>query len=107
VGCVVLAWKKWRPGAVSGYQIDVRIEETDAGVPAVSSAANKLHNGINPSTASQEDLELLPGIGPGLARRIIETRQTEGPFAKPEELLKVSGIGPRSLSRLTPYLSFP
>jgi competence protein ComEA len=107
VGCAVLAFKKWRPDAVSGYQIVVQTEEIEAISPAVTSAAAKLHDGINPSTASQEDLELLPGIGPGLAQRIIKTRQTEGPFAKPDDLLRVPGIGARSLTRLTPYLSFP
>jgi competence ComEA-like helix-hairpin-helix protein len=107
VGCVVLGWKKWRPGDVSGYQIVVQVEEIDSSVQRVSAAATKLHEGINPNTASLEDLELLPGIGPGLAQRIIQTRQAHGPFTKAEELLKVPGIGPRSLTRLTPYLSFP
>jgi competence ComEA-like helix-hairpin-helix protein len=107
VGCAVLAWKKWRPAAVSGYRIITQMEDADTIVRGASSAATKLHDGINPTTASQEDLELLPGIGPRLARRIIETRQAEGPFEKPGDLLKVPGIGSRSLTRLTPYLSFP
>jgi competence ComEA-like helix-hairpin-helix protein len=47
---------------------------------------------ININTASAKELETLPGIGKGLAERIIEHRQTYGPFAKPEHLIMVRGI---------------
>jgi len=47
---------------------------------------------ININTASAKDLEALPGIGKGLAERIIEHRRKYGPFAKPEHLIMVRGI---------------
>jgi competence ComEA-like helix-hairpin-helix protein len=47
---------------------------------------------ININTASAKELESLPGIGKGLAERIIEHRQKYGPFAKPEHLIMVRGI---------------
>jgi competence protein ComEA len=47
---------------------------------------------ININTASAKQLEALPGIGKGLAERIIEYRQKYGPFAKPEHLIMVRGI---------------
>lgn len=47
---------------------------------------------ININTASAKQLEALPGIGRGLAERIIEYRQKYGPFAKPEHLIMVRGI---------------
>lgn len=47
---------------------------------------------ININTASAKELEALPGIGKGLAERIIEHRQKYGPFAKPEHLIMVRGI---------------
>ena len=47
---------------------------------------------ININTASAEELEALPGIGKGLAERIIEHRHKYGPFAKPEHLIMVRGI---------------
>jgi competence ComEA-like helix-hairpin-helix protein len=47
---------------------------------------------ININTASAKQLEALPGIGKGLAERIIEHRQKYGPFAKPEHLIMVRGI---------------
>ena len=70
-------------------------------------AADKLSQGIHPNTATQEDLELLPGIGPELASRIVHHRESHGPYSSPSDLLSVPGIGERVLARITPYLSFP
>ena len=47
---------------------------------------------ININTASTKELESLPGIGTGLAERIIEHRQKYGPFGRPEHLIIVRGI---------------
>jgi competence ComEA-like helix-hairpin-helix protein len=59
---------------------------------------------IDPNLASQEDLETLPGIGPVLARRIIDYRRAHGPYKKIADLRKVSGIGRRKLEKLRPYV---
>ncbi|HHY76336.1 MAG TPA: competence protein ComEA [Firmicutes bacterium] len=59
---------------------------------------------INVNTATQKELEALPGIGPVLARAIIDYREKAGPFRKVEELLNVSGIGEKILARISPYL---
>jgi len=48
---------------------------------------------INVNTATAEELETLPKIGPVLAQRIIEYRQANGPFTSLEQLLEVAGIG--------------
>ena len=47
---------------------------------------------INVNTASAKELESLPGIGKGLAERIVEHRQKYGPFTRPEYLIMVRGI---------------
>jgi competence protein ComEA len=52
---------------------------------------------ININTAPTSELETLPGIGPSLAKKIVEFRETHGPFLEIEDLLKVSGIGPAKL----------
>lgn len=59
---------------------------------------------VNINTASSEQLQLLPRIGPALAERIINFRELNGPFKAPEELVAVKGIGERSLENLKPYV---
>ena len=48
---------------------------------------------VNINTADEELLGTLPGIGPGLAARIIEYRNTHGPFQSIEDIKNVEGIG--------------
>jgi len=55
---------------------------------------------VNVNRATTEELQALPGIGPALARRIVEYRQSHGPFKKTEDLLEVKGIGPVLLARI-------
>lgn len=55
---------------------------------------------LNVNTATQAELEALPGIGPTIAKRIIEWRETKGPFQKVEDLLQVSGIGAARLAAI-------
>jgi comEA protein len=59
---------------------------------------------INLNTATAEQLEAIPGIGPVLAQRIIEYRQTHGRFQSVDELLEVRGIGPKRLENMRPYV---
>jgi len=55
---------------------------------------------VNINTATAEELDTLPGIGPAIAQRIIEYRQTDGPFRSIEEIKNVSGIGDKLFERL-------
>ena len=54
------------------------------------------------NSADLDDLESLPGVGPALARRILEERARQGRFGALEDLLAVRGIGPATLERLRP-----
>lgn len=58
---------------------------------------------IDVNSAEEAQLDLLPGIGPRLAARIVEDRRTEGSFASLDELMRVAGLGPRLIERLRPY----
>lgn len=55
---------------------------------------------VNINTASQEELETLPGIGPVTAEKIIEYRQANGDFSSIEGIQKVSGIGPATFEKI-------
>ena len=65
-------------------------------------AALKLTLNIN--TASAEELALLPGIGPTIAKRIIIDREKKGPFPTLETLERVNGIGRKLIERIRPYV---
>jgi competence protein ComEA len=52
------------------------------------------------NSASQEELETLPGIGPVTAMAIIAYRQENGPFATIEDIQSVSGIGPKTFEKI-------
>lgn len=59
-------------------------------VPAVCAQEGKK---ININQASSEDLIQLKGVGPKYAARIVQFREDNGPFASPEDIMKVPGIG--------------
>lgn len=56
------------------------------------------------NTASIAQLQLLPGIGPKMAERIIEYRKTKGKFAAIEQVMEVKGIGPKKFEKMKAFL---
>ncbi len=48
---------------------------------------------VNINTATATQLEELPGVGPATAQKIVDDREANGPFARPEDLMRVPGIG--------------
>jgi len=68
-------------------------------------AADGQQGVVNINSASSPELELLPGVGPSLAGRIVTHRDANGAFKSIDDLLLVRGIGEKSLERIRPYIA--
>lgn len=62
-------------------------------------------NPLDINRASAVQLEILPGIGPKKAATIIDFRNANGPFNTIDDLIKVKGIGPKTLAKLHPLVT--
>ncbi|HYK91700.1 MAG TPA: helix-hairpin-helix domain-containing protein [Acidobacteriota bacterium] len=60
---------------------------------------------VNLNTATIEQLQTLPGIGPAMARRVIEYRTKVGKFTKIEEIINVKGIGEKRFQKIKDRLA--
>ena len=60
---------------------------------------------INLNTATSEQLQEVPGIGPVTAEKILKMRKLHGPFKSVNELRAIKGIGPKRLAKMKPYLA--
>ena len=79
----------------------------DSGLPVVEGqgAAGGGLVAVNRATATE--LEVLPGVGPVLAERIVAYREQNGPFSQVEDLLGVPGIGEAKLAALRDLITVP
>jgi competence protein ComEA len=73
--------------------------------PRGSSAKATPSAPVNLNTATEAQLETLPGVGPKVAQRIIEFRQKNGNFKKAEDLMNVRGIGEKNFLKLKPLVT--
>jgi competence protein ComEA len=76
-----------------------------AGVSADAATDGSDREPIDLNTADVAALQTVPGIGPALAKRIVEFREKEGPFERVDDLLKIRGIGEKSLAKIRPYVT--
>lgn len=91
-----------------GDQIHVPIENEEVDLESVDVELATPIGGetIFINSATSEELQTLPGIGPATADSIVEYREANGPFGSLADLDEVSGIGPSTLETLEPLISF-
>lgn len=70
-------------------------------------AATGQSSTVSLNGATAQELDGLPGVGPALAKRILDEREKRGGFGELEDLLAVRGIGTATLERLRPLLTVP
>lgn len=96
------------PAIGSDTSLEVeRLERKPVAHASASSPGAKLRPGDPPldvNTADESELQRLPGVGPTIARRIVEARAA-GPFRSPDDLRRVKGIGPKTMESLRPFVT--
>lgn len=67
---------------------------------AVSGGGEQTKGKVNINTATVDELDALPGIGPAKAQAIVDHRNTQGAFLKIEDVMNVSGIGEKIFEQI-------
>ena len=60
---------------------------------------------VNINTATSEELQQVPGIGPATAQKILQMRKSYGPFKSVDDLLAIRGLGEKRLDKMRKYLT--
>lgn len=71
---------------------------------AKKSSRKELTGKVNLNTATEDQLQLLPSVGPAKAERIVAWRKKNGGFKRPADLRRVKGFGYKTFKKLEPYL---
>ena len=95
------------PGEVA-FRARSERPERDSVAARAARLARPLARGekVDLDRASAEELARLPRVGPGLAARMVDDREANGPFGSLEGLDRVSGVGPGLLQAIKPYAAF-
>jgi len=88
---------------LDGGQVVVPVQQSAGGAPP----GEIDDSGVHVNSADVVQLQQLPGVGPVLAQRIAEYRDTNGPFATVDDLLDVPGIGEGKLAALRDAVAIP
>jgi competence protein ComEA len=72
-----------------------------------AASATTTEKPVDINAAASDELQAIPGIGKSLADRIVAFREKNGKFGSVDDLLKVQGIGEKSLQKIRPYVTVP
>lgn len=78
-----------------------------AGLDSIAALPLGKNERIDPNRATLEELQRLPRVGPGLARRIVEWREKHGRFRTVADLDSLPGMGPTLLAAIAPHVALP
>lgn len=113
-GLAVGHWRRTHPQLVERIEqfdrdlLSARVRDSPVGPPR---EPRREESGLPPSApldvnrATPDALRELPGVGPVLAARIVETRERTGNFVSVDDLRRVRGLGPAKLNRLRPLVT--
>ena len=80
--------------------IPISVPVVPGAVPIIGAPITTMSPLINLNSATSDQLDTLPGVGPSTAKAIISYRNRKGPFTKVDDLLNVPGIGPAKVGAL-------
>ena len=104
VGGGISLWDHFSPEATEDFQV-VRVAEPPEAI-SEKAEPEKPAEKVHLNTATAQDLERLPRIGPKMAQKIVQWRTDHGPFRTLDDLAKVPGIGKKTLDGIGDMATF-
>jgi competence ComEA-like helix-hairpin-helix protein len=95
----------WRIAAAAPPSVVATLEAERPSERPAKKSAQELTGKLNLNTATEDQLMLLPGIGPAKAERIVAWRKRNGGFRRTADLRRVKGFGYKTFKRLEPFLT--
>ncbi len=95
----------WRIAAAAPPSVVATLEAERPPERPAKKSAQELTGKLNLNTATEDQLMLLPGIGPAKAERIVAWRKRNGGFRRTADLRRVKGFGYKTFKRLEPFLT--
>ena len=93
------------PGMPANVHANIQPQNANTPVTYSHSQPQSSSGRVNVNTANATELESLPGVGPAIAKRIIDYRNQHGNFSSPEDLINVRGIGKSKLAQILPHVT--
>lgn len=93
------------PGMPANVHANIQPQYANTPVTYSHSQPQSSSGRVNVNTANATELESLPGVGPAIAKRIIDYRNQHGNFSSPEDLINVRGIGKSKLAQILPHVT--
>ena len=93
------------PGMPANVHANIQPQNANTPITYSHSQPQSSTGRVNVNTANATELESLPGVGPAIAKRIIDYRNQHGNFSSPEDLINVRGIGKSKLAQILPHVT--